>query len=353
MEKNQRSKYQLYIDILRIIACFSVIMLHASAQVWYSMPVDSIDFKIANSYDALFRFGVPVFVMISGALFLAPDRDVDMKKLYLHHILRLTILYIFWSCLYGLKDCMGFDFSGVGFKDFAREMILGRYHLWFLPMIIGIYVLLPVLKVWIAHASKRNVEYFLALFFVCQLFCETVRAFFPTNNMVQYVLNLFQPEMVCSYLGYFVLGYYLVHVGVERKWHHIIYAGAFAGGILNIVLGNFLAEKAGEPTGAIYDSFGLFTALISIALVIWAKETFAGKSRSKKMERICGEISAATLGIYVMHVGLIEILESCGIHSQTVPLILGIPLLAVMSFCICFLFAAVLRRIPVIGKYLC
>lgn len=352
VEKQKKSGYQLYIDILRIVACFSVIMLHASAQPWYSLPVDGIGFKIANSYDALFRFGVPVFVMISGALFLAPDREITIKKLYRHNILRLAVLYVFWSCLYGLMDCRGFDPAGIGWKDVLREMILGRYHLWFLPMILGIYVLLPILKVWINHASKKNIEYFLLLFFLCQILCETIRAIY-SSNMTDYVLNLFQPEMVCSYLGYFVLGYYLVHIGVEKKWHKVIYGGALAGGVLNVLLGNFLAERAGEPTGAIYDSFGIFTALISVALMIWAKETFSRKKCGKKMEAVIRELSAATLGIYVMHVGLIEILEKYGIDSQRVPLIFGIPLLAMGSFVICFMISALLRRIPVVGKYIC
>lgn len=352
MEKDKKSGYQLYIDILRIIACFSVVMLHTSAQAWYSLPVDSLGFKIANSYDALFRFGVPVFVMISGALFLAPGKELDVKKLYRHNILRLVVLYIFWSCMYGMMDCRGFDPAGIGWKDVVKEMILGRYHLWFLPMIIGIYVLLPVLKVWIAHAPKKNIEYFLLLFFLCQILCETIRAIYA-SNLTDYVLNLFQPEMVCSYLGYFMLGYYLVHIGIDRKWHKIIYAGALAGGILNILLGNFLAERAGEPTGAIYDSFGMFTALISIALVIWVKETFAGRIWSGKTEKVFREVSAATLGIYVMHVGMIEILEKHGLHSQRVPLILGIPLLAVICFVGCFAISAVLRRIPLVGKYIC
>ena len=105
MEKNKNAEFQLYIDILRIVACFSVIMLHTSAQPWYNLPVDSMGFKIANSYDALFRFGVPVFVMISGALFLVPGKKMDVRRLYRHNIFRLVILYIFWSCLYGLMDC--------------------------------------------------------------------------------------------------------------------------------------------------------------------------------------------------------------------------------------------------------
>jgi len=352
MERKQNSEYQLYIDILRVIACFSVIMLHASAQPWYSLPVDSGGFKIANSYDALFRFGVPVFVMISGALFLAPGKKSDVKRLYRHNILRLAILYIFWSCLYGLMDCRGFDPAGISWKDIVREMILGRYHLWFLPMIIGIYVLLPVLQVWISHASKRNIEYFLLLFFICQILFETVRAMIA-SSIADYVLNLFQPEMVCSYLGYFVLGYYLVHIGIDKKWHKAIYAGAFLGGLMNILLGNFLAEQSGEPTGAIYDSFGIFTAWISVALVIWAKETFDGKTWGEKTKGFFREISASTLGIYVMHVGMIEVLERHGIDSQRVPLILGIPLLAIGCFVACYMISAVLRRIPVVGRYIC
>ncbi len=352
MEKSRQSGHQLYIDILRIIACFSVIMLHASAQAWYSLPVDSGGFKIANSYDALFRFGVPVFVMISGALFLAPGKELDVKKLYWHNILRLAVLYIFWSCAYGLMDCRGFDPAGIGWKDVVREMILGRYHLWFLPMIIGIYVLLPVLKVWIDHASKKNIEYFLLLFFLCQILCETVRAMY-SSSMLDYVLNLFQPEIVCSYLGYFVLGYYLVHIGIEKRWHKFIYTGALAGGVLNIVLGNYLAERAGEPTGAIYDSFGMFTALISAALVIWAKEAFGKRAFSAGAEKVIHEISADTLGVYVMHVGMIEILEKHGIDSQIMPLILWIPLLAVGCFAAALVVSAVLRRIPLAGKYIC
>ena len=97
----------------------------------------------------------------------------------------------------------------------------------------------------------------------------------------------------------------------------------------------------------------MFTALISVALVMLIKEIFVGKVWGKRTEKIIHEMSAATLGIYVMHVGLIEILEPRGIHSQMMPLILGIPCLAVICFVVCFLISAVVRRIPVIGKYIC
>lgn len=352
MGDHRETEHQLYIDILRIMGCFSVIMLHVSAQTWYDVPVESSTFQISNSYDALFRFGVPVFVMISGALFLAPERKVDIKKLYLHNILRLAVVYVFWSCLYGLFDCRDFAVTQISWRDIAKEMLMGRYHLWYLPMLIGIYMLLPVLKTWITHAPKKNIEYFLVLFLIFQILSETLNAVFSSDSAA-YVLSLMKPEMVCSYIGYFVLGYYLVHIGIPKKYHGLLYAGAVLSCVLNVGLGNYLAVRAGEPTGAIYDSFGLFTALIATGLVVGAKEVFSGKSRSKKAERSIREVSAATLGIYVMHVGVIEILGEYGIHSRMMPLLIGIPLLAVFYFALCFVLSAVIRRIPLVGKYIC
>lgn len=349
---DRKSDYQLYIDILRIIACFSVVMLHVSSQAWYDLPVESVSFKICNSYDALFRFGVPIFVMISGALFLAPEKELNIKKIYCHNIFRLAVLYIFWSCVYGLKDCRSFAISQVSWKDIAREMLMGRYHLWYLPMLIGIYILLPFLKVWISHASKKNIEYFLLLFFVFQILSETITAL-HFSDALEYMLTLIKPEMACSYVGYFVLGYYLVHIGIPEKYHRFLYIAAGFSCVLNVVLGNYLAARAGVPTGAIYDSFGLFTVLISIGLVVWVKETFAGTIWNGKAKKVIREISDATLGIYVMHIGLLEILEEHGIHSQTIPLIFGIPFLTVLSLVICFVLSAAMRRIPAVGKYIC
>ena len=74
----------LHYDLLRILACFSVVMLHSAAQFWYTIPVTEPEWVIANSYDAVSRFGVPIFVMISGVLFLNNDREINLKRLYTH-----------------------------------------------------------------------------------------------------------------------------------------------------------------------------------------------------------------------------------------------------------------------------
>ena len=59
------------------------------------------------------------------------------------------------------------------------------------------------------------------------------------------------------------------------------------------------------------------------------------------------------MGIYLMHIGVIELLEPRGIHSAMVPVAAGVPLLALLAFVLCYAAAALLRRIPWIGRYIC
>lgn len=352
MENGVEEKRMVHYDLLRILAAFSVVMLHSSAQFWYTLDINSREWMIANSYDALFRFGVPVFVMLSGAIFLPRQRELKIKRLYTHNIFRMATIFVFWSAVYGLKDCVNFDFTQTGWKDVAKEMILGRYHLWFLPMIAGLYMLLPILRIWVQNAERKNLEYFLALFFALQILCGTLKSLF-SSTYLHYVLELLQVDLVCGYAGYFVLGYYVAHIGIPSKYHKMIYFSVIPAAVLNVVLGNYLSRRAGEPKGDIYDSFGLFTFCIVLACFLFFTEVMGKIHYSAKVSTIIREVSGGTLGVYVMHVGLMEVLEAHGIHSMMVPNIVGIPIYAFFCFVICLAVASVLRRVPLLGKYIC
>lgn len=342
----------VHLDLLRILACFSVVMLHSAAQFWYALPVTSMEWKIANSYDAVFRFGVPVFVMISGALFLQGEGQVNLKRLYTHNILRLVILYVVWSVIYGIFDCRGYEWSVLDKGDIIREIFAGRYHLWYLPMIVGIYMLLPILKKWVQNAGKRELQYFLALFLIFQVGKETMVALRDTE-LVNYLWGMVSLDMVCGYIGYFVLGYYIVHYGLEAKWRKWIYIGGVAGVPANILLGNILAQRAGEPVAAIYDSFGIFTFLIVVSLFVFFTNQMSKVKYSAKMRGVIKEISLATLGIYLMHIAVIEFLQPHGIHSMMFAPMVCIPVFGIGVFVLCFGVSAILRRIPMIGKFIC
>ncbi len=69
----------VYIDYLRVVAILGVIMLHVSAQNWYNIDVSSFAWQTFNFFDAISRYGVSIFVMISGALFLG--KDISIKTI--------------------------------------------------------------------------------------------------------------------------------------------------------------------------------------------------------------------------------------------------------------------------------
>lgn len=342
---------KLYFDLLRILAAFSVVMLHSAAQFWHVLPVTGMGWKIVNAYDACFRFGVPVFVMISGALFLDPGRELGLGKLYRHSILRLVVLYVVWSGIYGLLTCAFSSGDSLTWRQVLVNMARGQIHLWYLPMLVGIYMLLPVLRCWILHAEEQNIRYFLILFVLLQVLRTTVMTFVENENL-RAVLELGRIEMTCSYLGYFVLGYYIVYVGIRKRYHKYLYLSVIPSAVLNILISNAQTARRGSPSGEIYDSYGLFTFLITTAVFLFFAEVVKRHRFGSAGSAVIREVSGGTLGIYLTHVGVMDLLGVWGIDSTMIP-VAGVPVFAVIVFAISYILAALLRRIPVIGRYIC
>lgn len=95
LKSNERT---VYFDYLRVFATFAVMILHLSAQNWYITDVNEFEWQTFNFYDSIVRWSVPVFVMISGALFL--NRDIKLKTIYTKYILRIVVSYVAWSAIY-------------------------------------------------------------------------------------------------------------------------------------------------------------------------------------------------------------------------------------------------------------
>jgi surface polysaccharide O-acyltransferase-like enzyme len=80
----------------------------AEAFLQQNMPYVELvgtEWNIYNICNSASRWGVPVFVMMSGALFL--PREIPTKTLYKKYILRMTIAYVVWSAFYAVVDPIG------------------------------------------------------------------------------------------------------------------------------------------------------------------------------------------------------------------------------------------------------
>ena len=127
----------VYFDYLRLFAMFAVMVLHVAAQNWYLTPVDTFEWQTFNVFDSLMRWGVPVFVMISGALFLGKEHQI--KKIFKKNILRLVVALFFWSIIYALWQRFVTN-EITSSEDFLIAVVNGHAHLWFIYMIIGLYI---------------------------------------------------------------------------------------------------------------------------------------------------------------------------------------------------------------------
>lgn len=136
----------IYFDYLRVCATFAVMILHISAPNWYTTDVNGFEWQVFNFFDSIVRWGVPVFVMISGALFL--NREISLKTLYSKYVFRMVISFLVWSVIYTF-------FGGGNLVDKMPTMLVqGHYHMWFIPMIIGLYICIPLIKP-IVECEKR------------------------------------------------------------------------------------------------------------------------------------------------------------------------------------------------------
>lgn len=100
MESSKLTDRTVYFDYLRVSAAFAVMIVHISAQNWYVADVNGSGWKMFNFYDSIVRWGVPVFVMISGSLFLS--RDIPQEKIFSKYVLRMVTSFIAWSFIYTL-----------------------------------------------------------------------------------------------------------------------------------------------------------------------------------------------------------------------------------------------------------
>ena len=128
-------------DVLRIVVAFSIVAQHVGGQ-FLPMLFPSEEWEIRNVYVSVAQWGVAVFFMISGALFMSSDKLLDVRRLFGKNLLRVIYAFLFWAVIYTVV----IEGLGQGLKITFVSVLKGPPHFWFLKVMIGIYMTLPVMK---------------------------------------------------------------------------------------------------------------------------------------------------------------------------------------------------------------
>ena len=184
-----------YLDELRAIAILLVLLAHTIQ--YFPVNMNYLTSPTLLSYLAISRMGVPLFFMLSGALLL--NREYSISQFIKKRFSRVLIPAIFWYIIlfFSVAYVNSFNF------DLMYLWIYDAPFPWFVCAIIGIYLLMPIFNSFIKEHGTRGAEYFLLIWLIFIVLTNL--------NLAQeyYVTLIFQNFGI--YMGYVVLGYYLVN----------------------------------------------------------------------------------------------------------------------------------------------
>lgn len=334
-------------DALRIFAAFAVVCLHTPGLIWYdSFP--SVGWDFCCVFLSLVRWSVPMFVMISGALFLDLSKNIGIKRIYQKNIVRIVYAYLFWSLVFVILTP---DLC-TSIKDVLISILKGPAHLWFLKMLIGLYIIIPLLR---EIVTKKRIEiYFLSLsfivVFVIPTFLEGLSLFNKTFSDI--LLEGFQTtglDRVAAFSSYYVLGHFLYSQSLSRRLRWMFYTAGIASFLIVISATFFLSYSAGHPNSFLLDYVNLFTYFETAALFVLFKEKVT--SFSSATRPIIVNVSVCCFGIYLVHplvknwLGKFFIFDP---SSNTICFM--IPLFSLVVFIVSCLLIRIIRYVPYLGK---
>lgn len=318
----------LSLDILRIFACFAVVMIHTAGSPICHGWVErgSSGFYQCMVLDGLSRWSVPVFAMLTGFFLLDPLKELSLKKLLTKYVLRIVCALVVWSLFYAIT-------LHKPLYPFGTQ----EGHFWYLGMLICLYLTLPVLR--IIAANGAVLKYFCIGWFV-------LMSYKFLGNFAQLPFAL-TTEIFTDYAGYCLCAYYLKSSSIlkNRRSELTIYVLGILGVIVTIVF----AVLSGDD-----DSVFLSYLSPSVILTALALFAFAVKHPVKLGGRgaaFVETLSKCTFGIYLVHVWIL--IYTLSRIRRFIPQPLPLVLIGVsVAFVAGFFIAWIIKKVPVINKYI-
>ena len=337
------------VDLAKTIAIFCVIVIHVAPALFFDNPVGSFSWVVALIWETLSRMAVPLFLMCSGALLLDPEKDLTIKKLYTRSIPRILIAMLFWATAYKVYHLIteGSFSAGNLWYAFKRVLLFDQeFHFYYLHIILIAYIFLPITRLFTKNATRKQLLYFLAVWFVFGMVYPTVNTFYPFNLFAgltsQYYIN-----MTYASIGYGVLGYYLTKYPCNSI-RALIYCVA---GSVEIFAGTWLMSA---KDGALNETF-LQGMSIGVCLIAAGAFVFCIKVSGRLGARLRGVLKYVSNGsfcVYLTHVFVILRLTEHNIGAASFNPLLSIPLLSLAILAVSLIFYFILSHIPVVRRWL-
>ena len=335
---------QHFLDVLRAVAACAVVLLHTVTGVMDTTDMSQylLEKKVFLVVMDLVCWSVPVFLLISGYLFLDPGKEIPFGRMITKYCRRILLaLFVFgvpyaWLELVMTEGTFRFGMLGEG----ILMVLQGRSwaHMWYLYLLFFLYLLTPALKQLLKKLPIAAVYVIAAGLF---LGCSALPFLKRLLNLPQAFLELPGDGI---YLFYYIYGYLFA----VRSWK---------GRRLTYFFPVIAAVLALTMAGSRISGFNLrmaynypFTVLLSLSLfgpgLAWQQR------QPQKNTAFWETASALSFGVYLIHPVFLNVFyKLLGITPLSFSIWLSLPAFFLSTLLLAAAGAWLLRKLPLLGKY--
>ncbi len=345
-----------YADLLRSLAVIGAILFHVAGSQMGAVAVNGQAWWVFNLYRCLVVWCAPVFVMLSGMFLLDPKRGYPLPKLFFHNILRVVVCLGFWGGLYAVVAYLtsGGRFTWWGLWNAILDALRGNthYHLWFLYIVIGLYLVTPVLRAFCRGAGRGDFHYFFILWFLFSSLLPMAFRVWPHSTAVlKFWYNKLEIQAVLGYIGYYIAGYYLKEYLISRVAEALAYVLGIVGAVVTVWGTAVLSRQAGATVDSLLDFFSPNVVCFSVAIVVLFRYVLGVSEERSRRQRL-SHVARIVFGIYLVHDFFLMLLRWLHITTLSFAPVASVPLLTAVVFLLSFAVAWLISKIPFVGRWL-
>ena len=331
-------------SLLRVIAGLAIVLLHTmnmSELIWrdnLSLAQERLSMAVVYSL----MWAVPIFLMVSGALLLDPEREMSLKKIYGTYVLRVVLALAVFVFIFRIFDMLmnKVSFSATILLETVYQFFSNSSwsHLWYLYLLIGLYLLLPAYRMVAAACDEKTFSY---LFVTGMIFLSLVPAVESTLSKVAFNL-----QIPAVYTLYFFAGYGISSgkLKISKEWGMLLF---FTGNVLSVflmILSWKMPMSGIEDILSSYASPAVLLEALGLFVMIWHCRLSEG------LVTVLNVPDAAGFGLYLIHmIPLRFVLKYSGLNPYDVGWVAFVFIWA-GCYSTAVIITALLRRISVIRR---
>ena len=321
---------------MRVGACLAVILLHLAATIVMERELfGSLHWHISNAIDAATRWCVPVFVMLSGALLLDPQKHASPREFWTKRMSRLLPAIIAWPAIYFTWRAFYWH-EPLSLEIVARDVAVARpyVHLYFLFIIAGLYLVTPFLARALGALSLPQLRHLILIMAGLAIGANLF------DFLASSAFTIFVP-----YLTYYLAGWYCARLLHDRPGASALAIG-LAAGLITGLTALLISARGFDDRWAFYfyEDFSPTVMVMAVGIFLL---TLQG-TIPPRIESLAKTLAPLTLGVYLAHPIVVELLRYG--YFLAVPVLLRPPYYVPVTFfitcAITFSLVILMQRVP-------